>query len=155
MACVVGEGVSGWRRRPTATRLRAPRPPRSPGLRGGPRLSGDLGLEAARRPRLAGTCRYQTRLPRSLPGLWEELPEGRRPAPSAPPRASSRAAGATGKGPASGSGGQEARSRGEKRDPPGKVGALGGPPRAPFNLKYVLLMSAGFRRPDGRTRKKD
>lgn len=111
-------------------------------------------------PRLAGTCRYQTRLPRSLPGLWEELPEGRRPAPSAPPRTSSRAAGATGKGPTSGSGGPAGGARGEERSAgkdwkdPGARG-WGGGTRAPSNLNYLFLMSAGFWRPDGRTRSKD
>lgn len=107
------------------TRLRAPRPLQgrpAPGKH--PHLSLDPRFDAAPPPRrLVGTRRCPD-APRFLPGLWEELREGRETAPSAASETSSRAAGAVGKGSGSGEQGKGRAREREKKEGETRIGTL-------------------------------
>lgn len=84
-----------------------------PGLWRGPRLSPDPCLDAARPPRVVETHQGPD-APRSLSGLWEELPGGGpEPVSSTSLEASSRAAAPWNRGARVGSSGQEGGARGE------------------------------------------
>lgn len=113
---------------PTATRLRAPRPPGSLGLRVGPCLSGDLGLEAARPRGWRGPAGTRHAFQGPYLGFGKSCLRVVGPRPPLHQGQVQEQQAPRERGPRPGAAGRRGEQE-EKRDPPGKTGktrALGG-----------------------------